>query len=129
MFLMCNTFSFFIIIIVFLCPLLRRITYTWGPDEDERCPLQILEKASFKWLPLLLVPEKIKPVLSAPFVPVAEMLQGVWGEFSVISAEMCLVNGFGASSSLIIDVFFQWMVFAVVRETELCVRSVSHYTC
>lgn len=57
---------------------------------------QIPEKASFKWLPLLLVLEKIKPAFSAPFIPVAEMLQGVLGEFSIISAEICTVNGFGA---------------------------------
>jgi len=43
-----------------------------------------------------LVPEKIKPALSAPFAPVAEMLQGVLGEFSIISTEIHAVNSCGA---------------------------------
>lgn len=57
---------------------------------------RILENASFAWLPLLRAPEKLRLALRAPFVPAAEMLQRALREFSVISAEIPTVKGFGA---------------------------------
>lgn len=59
------------------------------------------------WFPLLLAAEKLKLVLKAPFVLVAEMLQRALRELSVISAGEHTVKGFGTSSSPIIEVFFK----------------------
>lgn len=93
--LLCKDVTLRITVCVILCSLCVILSSILKMRIRDALCRRILENASFTWFPLLLVPERLKPALRAPFVPVAEMLKSALRELSVISAEVCTVKGFG----------------------------------
>lgn len=80
---------------------------------------QIPEKAIFKWFLLLLVPEKIKPALSALLSLQQKCCRQLGGIFNHFCRNAYSEQFFGVQSSPLVDVFFQGMIFAVVGECTL----------